>query len=174
GQTTSRWLVHDCWRSYPQVSTRRHSPGGLTCGDAEHGASPSGWQALRRPTHVCDRETDEKGRPAARPGGERELAKVLVHHDRSGEGETLPGAPADLLGGEELVEDLVFHIAGDTASVVFHRDEGCPLLTPGANADAARPPGVPIGDGMSGVDDEVEEDLAKVAPVTRHRRENAE
>ena len=40
--------------------------------------------------------------------------------------------------------------------------------------DAARLAGAPIGDGVGGVDDEVEEHLAEVALIARDRREVAE
>src|SRR5437660_11988601 len=160
------WISRISWRtSWPcfQPSCDLAEPSG-----------PSGWQALWGRSHISDRETDEEGRSPAHLGGERELAAVPVHHDRPGKGETLPGAPAELLGREELVEDLVCRVAGDAASVVFHRDEGGAILAPGANADAARLAGIPIGDGMSGVDDEVEEHLAELALITRDRREVAE
>jgi hypothetical protein len=43
---------------------------------------------------------------------------VLVHHDRPGEGQALPGAPAHLLGREELIEDLVRRDRSSSAALV--------------------------------------------------------
>src|SRR5581483_8276593 len=101
---------------------------------------------------------------------ERERAAVVLDDHRARDGEALAGAAADLLGGEEGVEDQRAYLLGNAAAVVADGDHDVFAVARGLDRDLAAPaaPAVLVGDGVRGVDDQVEHDLVDLSELARH------
>ena len=69
-----------------------------------------------------DRQPDDESGSPADLGLEIDRSPVLIDHDRMGQRESLAGSSADLLGGEEEVEDPRADVLGDARAGVFHAD----------------------------------------------------
>src|SRR4051812_5301370 len=82
-------------------------------------------------------QAHEEGGALAGAGLERQRAAVALHHHGARDGEALAGAAAELLGGEERVEDARLNRGGNAAAVVADRDDDSVALAPALHGDAA-------------------------------------
>ena len=90
--------------------------------------------------------------------------------------QSLTGPAADALGGEERIEDSVANAFRDPAAGVRDRNQDMVAVQSTAHGDDALAigPRDGIGEGMCGVDHDVEDDLVDLAAVAANRRELAE
>src|SRR5205823_7944390 len=101
-------------------------------GAAGHGAFRSGGSGGRLSPGLFYGKTDgERGR--AGPRLDRQRAVVAVHDDPPRGGEPEPGAPADVLGGEEGVEQPLARAGGDARAVVGDHDLRAVAVAPRAH-----------------------------------------
>src|SRR5258708_13714120 len=80
--------------------------------------------------------------------------------------ETQARSGADLLGGEEGLEDLPHVLRRDAPARISDPDAGLLVLDPGAEMDVAL-----LRNGLAGIDQQIDEDLLEALPVARHRRQ---
>src|SRR3954447_7121299 len=85
---------------------------------------------------TVDRQADLERRPA-RTGVDADVAVVLLDDDAPGDVQAQPGALADVLGGEERLEDARAHVLGDARTAVGDLDDGVAAVA--ARADRQRP-----------------------------------
>lgn len=91
---------------------------------------------------------------------------MAVDDDPPGRIETEPGAMADILGGEEGIEDPVAQLAGDPRSVVGDLHLGAVSVQPGAQGDRAL-----LTERIDRVVDQVGPDLVELGPARDQRRQ---
>ena len=78
--------------------------------------------------------------PAAQGAVDLQAAALVVDH-AVGDAQAQAGAVADALGGEERVEDVREHVAGDAAAIVGHLDDDLAVNRAGADRDPPVDPG---------------------------------
>jgi hypothetical protein len=90
---------------------------------------------------------------------------MLVHDHGTSDREALPGASADVLGREERVEDAGSGMLGNATACILDRDDHVVARPEGLDADTALRGGflVQVGDGVAGIDDDVEDRLVELA-----------
>src|SRR6266849_5587130 len=135
------------------------------------GGAAASASSARGPRHACvrraDRKRDAEGAPRARGALHVDAPAVRRHHGVA-DGEPEPGPRADVLGGEEGVEDAAEQVRRDAGAVVTDRHVN--PLTLGACRDpevAAR------GDRVAGVGEQVHEHLVQLRRVALDGRQRA-
>ena len=109
-----------------------------------------------------DWNSDKKCSASVDFGIEPNIAVMFLHDDVVADGESLAGSLADLLGGEERLEDAGAGGKRNAGAVVFDFDLN--IVVDLASADGelsafARLLDGSIADGVGSIDDEIEKDL---------------
>src|SRR3546814_19024768 len=84
---------------------------------------------------------------------------MVVGDDEIRDGKTQPGSLADFLGGEEWLEDALAHILRDTTTVVLDVDFRPRRIPARAQDDLSRLVALMGMNGLTGVLQQVEQDL---------------
>ena len=97
---------------------------------------------------------------------------VLIHDNGAADGKPLPAPLAYLLGGEERVENAISNAIGNAATGVLDLDTHGVTVVGGPHPDHAPVAGVAdhIADGVSSIDEQVQEHLVEIAHVAHHWR----
>ena len=98
---------------------------------------------------------------------------MLVHDHRPSNSQPLPRAPSDLLGGEEGIVDLVANLPRNAATRVGDADHHRCAFVLRSDGNGASLPRVldHVRDGVSGVDDDVQDGLIELTGAAGNRRQ---